>query len=506
MRYFLLLITITSALNAFGQKTSTDKKVADFDAYVARAMQEWDVPGMAITVVKDGKVLFKKGYGVRELGKPGAVDTQTLFSCASTTKAMTSTVLGMLVDEGKLSWDDPVTKFIPELRLYDPYVTRELRVRDLLIHNAGLGGTDYFWDLMNISIDEMVKRLVLVEPSYSFRGGYEYQNTMYVLAGVVTERVTGRKWEDVMTERLFKPLSMSQTVPGRTYSKSSNMTRPHYPVKDERRVLDYINDTEIDAAGGVWSNVDDMSKWVIAMLDSGKYAGGRLVSKETFEQLFKPHTMVSFDEYPTFSVLKPQWITYGLGWFQHDYKGKKVNFHTGSLPGLTAIIGLIPEEKLGVYIFGNYDHAEVRHALMYKTFDWFALGGNRDWNGEFKTLYSARTKQHEEEVQTFEKKRASNTKPTFPLDAYSGKYSSELLGTVEVRAENGKLIFDINNKFLVAELPHWHYDTFYGPIGEAGQYTLVATFGLNATGNVASLDIDGLVFERIDIEGMKDEQ
>jgi len=504
MKYFVFLIALSGVFTTVGQKTSSEKKIAEFDAYVARVMQEWDVPGMAITVVKDGKVLFKKGYGIRELGKPDAVDTQTLFSCASTTKAMTATVLGMLVDEGKLSFDDPVTKFIPELRLHETYVTRELRVRDLLIHNTGLAGTDYFWSVMDISIDEVIKRLVLVEPSYSFRAGYEYQNTMYVLAGLVTERVTGKKWADVMNERLFKPLSMSQTVPGRSLSNSKNMTKPHFGVKGERKVLDYIDDSEIGAAGGVWSNVDDMSKWVIAMLDSSKHAGGRLVSKGTYEELFRPQTIVPLGEYPTFSVLKPQWITYGLGWFQHDYRGKKVNFHTGSLPGLTAIIGLIPEEKIGVYIFGNYDHAEVRHALMYKTFDWFALGGNRDWNGELKVLYASRTKAYEDEVQSFEKKRAANTKPTFSLNTYSGKYSSDLFGNVDVRAENGKLIFDINDKFIVAELPHWHYDTFYGPIGEAGQYTLVATFGLDAEGKIATLNIDGLEFERKDIESQGD--
>jgi CubicO group peptidase (beta-lactamase class C family) len=499
MKYFIFLIALSGVFSAVGQKSSSEKKIAEFDAYVARVMQEWDVPGMAITVVKDGKVLFKKGYGIRELGRPDPVDTQTLFSCASTTKAMTAAVLGMLVDEGKLSWDDPVSKFIPELRLYDPYVTRELRVRDLLLHNTGLSSTDFFWGVMNISVDEVIKRLVLVEPSYSFRAGYEYQNTMYVLAGLVTERVTGKKWADVMNERLFKPLSMNQTVPGRGLSNSSNMTKPHYPVKGERKVLDYINDSEIGAAGGVWSNVDDMSKWLIAMLDSSKYTGGRLVSRQTYEELFRPQTIVPSGEYPTFSILKPQWITYGLGWYQHDYKGKKVNFHTGSLPGLTAIIGLIPEEKIGVYIFGNYDHAEVRHALLYKTFDWFALGGSRDWNGEFKVLYSSRKKDYEDEVQDFEKQRVSNTKPTFPLDAYSGKYSSELLGSVDVRVANGKLTFDINDKFLVAELPHWHYDTFYGPIGEAGQYNLVATFGLSAEGKIATLNIDGLEFERKEI-------
>jgi len=232
------------------------------------------------------------------------------------------------------------------------------------------------------------------------------------------------------------------------------------------------------------------------MLDSGKYAGQRLVSKETFQQLFKPHTIVPYDEYPTFSVLKPQWITYGLGWFQHDYKGKKVNFHTGSLPGLTAIIGLMPEEKIGVYIFGNYDHAEVRHALMYKTFDWFALGGNRDWNSEFKALYSSRRKEAEKEASAFESKRVLNTKTTLPLESYNGKYSSEIYGTVNVQAKDDRMIFDINDKFLIAELPHWHYDTFYGPIGEAGQYSLTATFGLDVEGKVASLNISGFVFEK----------
>jgi CubicO group peptidase (beta-lactamase class C family) len=496
MRYLLYLIFLVSASNAIAQKSSIDKKVADFDTYVARVMQEWEVPGMAITVVKDGKVIFKKGYGVRELGKSDPVDTQTLFTCASTTKAMTATVLGMLVDEGKLSWYDPVTKFIPELRLSDPYVTRELRVRDLLLHNTGLGSTDYFWGIMDISIDEVIKRLILVEPAYSFRAGYEYQNTMYVLAGLVMERVTGKKWAEVMTDRLFKPLSMDQTVPRRSLSKSVNMTKPHYPVNGERKILDYINDSEIGAAGGVWSNVEDMSKWMISMLDSSKYNGGRLVSKETYEQLFKPQTIVPSGEYPTFSVLKPQWITYGLGWYQHDYKGKKVNFHTGSLPGLTAIIGLIPEEKIGVYIFGNYDHAEVRHALMYKTFDWFALGGNRDWNGEFKKLYSSLKKERDEERRDFENKRVSNTKTTLPLDAYVGKYLNEIYGGVDVRLENGKLVFDINDKFIVAELPHWHYDTFYGPIGKSGEYNLTATFGVSAEAKVATLNIDGLVFDK----------
>jgi CubicO group peptidase (beta-lactamase class C family) len=498
MKQLLILAMCLAAIPTRAQKSGPERKVIEFENYVSTVMKEWDVPGLAITVVKDGKVLLKKGYGVREINKPEEVDTQTLFSCASTTKAMTSIVLGMFVDEGKLAWDDPVTKYIPEFQLYDPFVTRELRVRDLLLHNTGLGSTDFFWDVMHISISEMLQKLVMVKPSYSFRAGYEYQNTMYTLAGLITERIAGKKWTEVMQERLFTPLKMTQTVASRSLSKSANMTRPHYPVKGQRKVLDYLNDSEIGAAGGVWSNVDDMSKWVTAMLDSSKYPGGRLVSRETFEELFKPQTIVPSTEYPTFSVLKPQWITYGLGWYQHDYRGKKVNFHTGSLPGLTAIIGLIPEEHLGVYIFGNYDHAEVRHALMYKSFDWFALGGNRDWNKEFRKLYSEIRSKSEAERLDFEKGRVQNTKPTLAMGAYEGTYTSEIYGNVKVRQGNEKLIFDINNKFMVAELPHWHYDTFYGPIGEADQYNLVVSFGLDPNGKVATLNLAGLEYDRIE--------
>ncbi|MEO8473792.1 MAG: serine hydrolase [Chryseolinea sp.] len=496
MKYSLLAIAVLCSFAINAQKTIPEKQIREFDNYINQVMKEWEVPGLSITVVKDGKVLLTKGYGVRELGQPGAVDAHTLFACASTTKAMTATVLGMLVDEGKLSWDDPVTKYIPELRLYDPYVTRELRVRDLLLHNTGLASTDYFSSVMDITVSDILKKLVLVKPAYSFRAGYEYQNTMYTLAGLITERVAGKKWSDVMTERLFKPLGMTETVPTRSLSKSSNMTKPHFPVKGEKKILNYLEDSEIGAAGGVWSSAQDITKWVVAMLDSGKYAGGRLVKKETFIEMFKPQTIFPSNEYPTLSILKPNWLTYGFGWYQHDYKGKKINFHTGSLPGLTAIIGLIPEENFGVYIFGNYDHAEVRHALMYMAFDWFALGGTRDWNAEFKKLYGSIRKKNQDLEAAFEKDRVANTKTTLKIDAYAGSYTSELYGKVEIIAEEGKLKLDINNKFIVVDLPHWHYDTFHGPMGEAGQYDLTATFWIDAAGKVSSLDLSGLTFTK----------
>ncbi|MGC3943553.1 MAG: serine hydrolase [Chryseolinea sp.] len=494
MRIATLCAALVISVAASAQKPVPQKIINDFDLHVSRVMKEWDVPGLAIVVVKDGKVLLKKGYGVRELGKPGNVDTQTLFSCASTTKAMTALVLGMLVDEGKMNWDDPVNKYIPELRLHDPYITRELHVRDLLLHNSGLASTDYFWSIADFTWQEMIEKLIHVKPVYSFRGGFEYQNTMYMIAGVVIERITGQKWNDVMTERLFKPLGMTSTVPDRVLSKSPNITRPHFPVNGEIKILDYDKSTQIGAAGGVWSNVDDMAKWVQALLDSGKFEGGRLVKGETFRELFKPQTLAPRNEYPTFSILKPHWVTYGMGWFQIDYRGRMVNFHTGSLAGLTAIIGLLQEEKFGVYVFGNYDHAEVRHAIMYKAFDHFVLGNDRDWNAEFKKLYTSLKEEQQKHVAEFENERVANTKTTLPLPAFEGEYTSEIYGAIQVSAVGDKLRFDVNKSFLVAELPHWHYDTFYGPIGEANQYSVYATFTIGADGKVEKLSFDGLEF------------
>jgi CubicO group peptidase (beta-lactamase class C family) len=479
---------------AAAQKNISQKTINEFDSHVAQVMKEWDVPGLSIVVVKDGKVLLKKGYGVRELGKPETVDTQTLFSCASTTKAMTALVLGMLVDEGKLNWDDPVNKYIPELRLNDPYITRELRVRDLLLHNSGLASTDYFWGIADFTWQEMIERLVYVKPAYSFRAGFEYQNTMYMIAGVVIERITGKKWNEVMTERLFKPLGMTSTVPDRVLSKSPNITRPHFEVDGVIRILDYDKSTQIGAAGGVWSNVDDMAKWVQTLLDSGKYQGGRLVTGSTFRELFKPQTLAPRNEYPTFTILKPHWVTYGMGWYQIDYRGRMVNFHTGSLAGLTAIIGLLQEEKFGVYVFGNYDHAEVRHALMYKAIDHFVLGNDRDWNAEFKKLYTSLKEKRQKQIAEFENARIANTKTTLPLQAFEGEYTSEIYGAIHVSVAGNSLRFDLNNGFLVAELPHWHYDTFYGPIGEANQYEISATFTIGADGKVSKLNVDGLEF------------
>ncbi|QRR04076.1 serine hydrolase [Dyadobacter sandarakinus] len=480
---------------SFAQINITKAHIAAYDQYVEEVRKDWEVPGLAMTIVKDGKVILKKGYGVRELGKPEPVDTMTLFACASTTKAMTVTLLGMLVDEGRLRWNDPVQKFLPELQLYDPYVSREVTIRDLLVHNTGVGGTDYFTGAMQIPVAEMIRRMPLVKPSYSFRDGFVYQNIMYSFAGRIIERITGKTWAEVIRERIFLPLHMDGTAAKRGLAKSANMTRPHFRMEDTIRVIPYGPDSEIGSAGAVWSNAEDIGKWVISMLDSSRYDGGRLLKPGTWTEIFQPQTYFPADEYPTMQLVKPAWRTYALGWYQHDYKGRKLNFHTGSLGGLTAITAQLPEEGLGIFIFGNLDHAEARHVLMYKALDWFALGGDRDWNSEIKALYEDLSVKNARQTIAFESRRQADTKPSLPLDKYAGRYRSALYGEAEVVVKGDALYFNVNN-FLRATLPHWEYDSFYGVQEKTWNGKVMARFTLSQDGSVRELVFGGMSFGR----------
>jgi CubicO group peptidase (beta-lactamase class C family) len=497
MKYLVFTMLALFSINSVAQKKITAKQIQEFDEYVNMVRKQWEVPGMSITVVKDNQVIFKKGYGVRELGKPELVDTETLFACASTTKAMTVTLMGMLVDEGKVKWDDKVYKYLPELQFHDPYVTREVTIRDLLIHNTGLGGTDYFTGALNLPLNEIFKKIALVKPAYSFRSGFEYQNLMYSAAGRIIERLTGKVWSDVIQERIFIPLGMNQTAAKRKFIKGSNITKPHYNINDTIKVIGYGGDSEIGSAGAVWSNADDISKWVICMLDSSKYTGGRLLKAETWKEMFTPQNNFPVEEYPTLTIVKPNWMTYGLGWYQHDYKGHKVNFHTGSLSGLTAITAQLPDEKLGLFVFGNYDHAEVRHVLFYKTLDWFAMGGNQDWNAAFKTLYSELAAENKKRKLEFLANRIENTSPSLPMKDYGGRYNSPLYGEAVVSVSGDTLTVHINDVVKV-NLKHWHYDTFNSFNQRGWGSNATARFTLTVSGKVDSVVYGGMEFKKVD--------
>jgi CubicO group peptidase (beta-lactamase class C family) len=294
MKTKALLILLLISVTAYSQ--TPDKKVQEFDTYVQKAMKDWGVPGLAVVVVKNGNVLLSKGYGVRELGKTTAVDSKTLFACASTTKAMTATCIGMLVDEGKLSWNDPVIKYLPDFQLYDPYVTREIQIRDLLIHDSGVGNADFLWGFMDIPEDEILHRMRDVKPSYSLRSSFSYQNIMYLVAGKVIEKVSGKSWSVFMKERIFQPLGMTRSFPLLEDVHDTNQTAPHFKIEGKTTVIQYDIADRIGPAGGVWSCADDIGKWMRVMIDSSKYSGGRLISPASWTEMFKPQVVSSIQQ------------------------------------------------------------------------------------------------------------------------------------------------------------------------------------------------------------------
>ncbi|GAB3222174.1 serine hydrolase [Spirosoma arcticum] len=494
-------------------KQVTGDPVARYDAYVQQAVRDWRVPGLTVTVVKDGRVLLKKGYGVRELtrpglGKPELVNSQTLFAMASTTKAMTAACLGMLVDEGKLRWDDPVTNYLPDFQLYDPAVTRDLRVRDLLTHNAGLGNADFLWTSMQISADEIMHRLRLLKPAYSLRAGFIYQNIMYAAAGKVIEKASGLPWETFIRRRIFEPLNMRRTQALFRDVTDPNRAKPHIIINDTVRVVNSrTEEGAVDAvgpAGSVWSCPDDLVAWMQCMLDTARYGNGRdagpkaLLKPATWAELFRPQTMVPDGQfYPTQQLTKPNWKTYGLGWFQHDYRGHRVNFHTGSLTGMVAIHGQLPDQKLAVYVQGNLDHAELRHALMYRAFDEFGFQpdtdnrtAQRDWSTEFRQLYGKLQQRAKAAERKADSTRVLNTKPSLPLTAYIGSYADPLYGKADVTMQNGKLRVSLNNT-VMGNLAHWHFDTFRLTYDDFWNGTDAVGFMLNPQGKVAKLNWSG---------------
>ena len=497
----LLLVSLQSQLLSAQARKKTADPVGAYDAYVQQAVRDWHVPGLTVTVVKAGKVLFKKGYGVRVLNKPEPVDTQTLFAMASTTKAMTAACLGMLVDEGKLQWDDPVTNYLPDFQLYDPAVTREVRVRDLLIHNTGVGNADFLWAAMQIPSDEIIHRLRFVKPSYSLRSGFIYQNIMYLAAGKVIEKVSGKPWETFIQTRIFEPLAMHRTKALFREVTDANRAKPHMEVNDTVRLVDSRQEEGlVDAvgpAGSIWTCPDDVANWMQCMLDSSRFAGKTLLKPATWAELFKPQTLVTDGEYyPTQLLTKPVWKTYGLGWFQQDYRGHRINFHTGSLTGMVAIHGQLPDQKVAVYVQGNLDHAELRHALMFRAFDEFALGTDRDWSAEMLALYGGIKQRAKAAERKADSTHVLNTKPSLSLSAYVGSYAHPQYGKAIITMPNGKLQLSMNN-LLTGALNHWHYDTFRLAYDQFWNGTDSIIFTLNTQGTVQALFWNGIELTKI---------
>ena len=460
---FALLIVISTSAPA----VEDSEGLATF---VESGMALWQVPGMAVAVVSSDEVSFQQGFGMTAVDDGTKVDEHTMFAIASTTKAMVVAGILMLVDEGKLSLDDPIVKHIPELHFSDPLLTRQLIVRDLLAHRTGLPSTDFWTFFQDMPLDEQIRRLESVPAAAPLRTRLIYQNTMFELAGLLIGRLSGMRWDDFLRERLWLPIGMTATFGARGQIGSGLTHVTPYYVLDEQLTLaewDFPADLT-NAAGSAWSSIYDMSLWAQFLLRDGVTQDGkRLVSEAGFEEMFKPHQLASPDDfYPTVELTQPNWRSYGLAWFQQDFQGRKIDFHTGSLSGLIAIIGLDRAGDKAVVVLGNRDHAEMRHAVLWEVMDNSAPDERRNWNQEIFDLYQNQADDGDGEWAEIEKQRLRKTKPSLPRDDYAGVYESPMIGEITIAPEGRKLIL----KFKKIDLPmtHWHLDRFlveYQPWG-----------------------------------------
>jgi CubicO group peptidase (beta-lactamase class C family) len=488
---FALLAIALGAPSLSAQQASPDW--AAFDRYVAKAAKDWKVPGMAIAVVHGDSLVFARGYGVQALGKPAPATEHTRFAIGSTTKAMTSAALAMLVDEGKLKWDDHVSDYLPDLRLYDPYASHELTVRDLLTHRTGLPGADLLWVVPEnqYTMPEMVRRLRYLKPSESFRSTWQYNNVVYAIGGLLVEKLSGMPWETFVRTRIFTPLGMTETLPlVSMLAGQPNVSTPHALDGDSVVTVPVRSTDAIAPAGSVWSSVSDMSKWMRFILDSGRVGDKRLITVANFRELIAPEIRAPMEEYPALELAKPNFFSYALGWFVQDYKGQTVWMHTGSIDGQCAIIGLIPDQKIGVYVLENLDHAELRHALMYEVFDMYSNGPKRDWSSDLHALLAS---------QQGGRRRApahvTGTQASLPIDRYAGTYTDSTYGSIVVTNTGGTL----HGRFEHADLgtlKQWEYDSFRTTPATKGANPATLSFVTNGAGAVTAVRFYGQTFPR----------
>ncbi len=494
LAYFFRMRILLVALVALtvARPSPAQDPLSDLDAFIGRGMRDWHIPGLAIAVVKNDTVVFTKGYGVRTMGQDGRVDSRTLFGMMSTTKAMTALAMAMLVDEGKVRWDDPVRQHLPWFRFSQPWVTEAITVRDLLTHVTGLGNADMLWTRADLSGREILERVAKLDFAYSPRSSFIYQNVMYHAAGEVVAAASGMPWERFIETRIMAPLGMTRsraTLALMQDMRDPNTSSAHWEFDGVSRRIEEQPVDPVAAAGAAWSTADDAAKWLRFLLDSGRVNGRRLVSEASFRELFKPQVIVPASQfYPSAELTRPRWTTYGLGWFQQDYRGLSVHMHTGSIAGRTALTGLVHSERLAVFVFANRDHEEFRHAVLWQVIDLWTKAPRRDWSTDLKKIYDERDVRVSRAIAARDGARTPNTRPSAALASYAGTFEHPVYGDATVTLVNGTLRLGFGPLAQNAgTLEHFHYDTFRARMGDGRNGWTYVTFRLNQSGTVAAV-------------------
>ena len=457
------------------------------DRYIVGAMRAWETPGLAIAVVRDGKPVLVKGYGVRRLGGRNPVGPDTVFAVASVTKTFTAAALAMLVDGDRLRWDDRVVDHLPGFRLSDAWVTGEIRIRDLIAHRSGVARGEMLWYYAGFDRAGVMRRLRHLPFESGFRERFGYQNLMFVAAGELAATVAGERWGAFLKKRLFAPLGMTSTSTSVSALPKTAAT-PHARVDGRVRPIEWLNVDNIGPAGGINSTARDLSRWMRLLLDGGALDGKRLLSEARIREMQTPVTPLPISPKGRARIPETNFRAYGLGWYLEDYRGKRLAYHAGRIDGMSARLVLLPEERLGVALLTNRGRSSLPAAAAYRIIDAYLGAPARDWSAVLLTAKAenkaARAAGDAEDAA----RRAGGTRPSLPLARYRGRYESELFGGLTIRLDKDRLVLARNAR-AIADLEHWHFDTFRARFRSPALRDRFVTFTLDRNGHAAALEI-----------------
>ena len=482
-----LLLFIALAANAAPvEPARIDKAVADM-------LAAWQLPGVAVAVVQDDRVVFAKGFGVRELGKPDPVTADTMFQIASTTKAFTTAAMAILVDEKKMSWDDPVRKHIDYFHLSDPCADSLVTLRDIVSHRTGLSRNDELWDYGPWSREEILRRIASVKLNRPFRSAYQYQNIMFMAAGEAVSRTAGVPWNAFLKSRIFEPLGMTHTVVSEAdWSRGEHAVAHHFDDVSARfKPIPMYDYEALGPAGAMKSTVRDMAQWIRFQLNDGTVDGKRIVSAESLAETKKPQMVLPSDDSARLENPETNINTYGMGWRVQDYRGDLMVWHSGSLNRFRTHVVLFPRQRSGFVLMSNSDRGYGLIALRQTIADLILAQGSRDWNAWYLNREKVVVDEESKPRRDREAKRHRNTKPSRELAAYAGTYTNPAYGDARIIVDKGALVLQWQR--LTIPMTHFHFDTFSAFVPDEDLDEQVV-FSLGADGEVNKLTVFGQEF------------
>ncbi|MBK9983556.1 MAG: serine hydrolase [Saprospiraceae bacterium] len=456
IKYFsIVLFSLIQLSSLFGQDVK-------WDELIEKWRTEYHVPGMSVGIIKDGKVVLSSGYGVLEEGKKTKVDENTLFSIASNTKAFITASIAKLVDEGKMNWDDRVQTYLPYFELYDPCVSEMMTVRDLLCHRSGLGtfSGDVIWYRSEYSAEEVVRRVAALPQNFEFRSGFGYSNVMFLAAGEVIRKVSGKKWDEYVKENFIRPLHMNRTTTSTNeIYATSNIATPHKPQGDHEVPIEWVNWDNMGAAGGIISSSTDMLKWMALQLDHGIEGTDTFFTAQSQTTMWTPHNNFPVSQ-RAHQIYGRNFNGYGLGWGLGEYQGHFVASHTGGYDGMYSSVMLLPNEHIGIVVLTNAMHS-IGPMLSNEIIDKLLDLPQGDWEDRGLKQDQAAWKSKADRIEERMKAHETGTKPTMSAEEISGLYRDPMYGDIRIEHDGTQLMIDFTaSPGLKAKLSHWHHDVY----------------------------------------------